>query len=243
MHVRTLSSHAELEAAVELQRQIWNFADVELLPLRLFVVAEKIGGQVLGGFDGDKMAGFCLAIPGLKSGGEYYLHSHMLGVLPEYRNSGLGRQMKLKQRDDALERGIKLIEWTFDPLELKNAYFNIQRLGAIVRRFVQNQYGTTTSHLHSGLPTDRCTAEWWIDSPRVQATIQGHSPEADDIEQVISVPTEIAELRGSDPRRAREIQRSVGASFMKHFADGLAVLGFEKTGTAGNYLLGPWESQ
>src|SRR4051812_37709673 len=106
MHVRTLSSHAELEAAVELQRQIWNFADVELLPLRLFVVAEKIGGQALGGFDGDKMAGFCLAIPGLKSGGEYYLHSHMLGVLPEYRNSGLGRQMKLKQRDDALERGI-----------------------------------------------------------------------------------------------------------------------------------------
>jgi predicted GNAT superfamily acetyltransferase len=242
MHVRTLNSHAELQEAVELQRQIWNFADVELLPLRLFVVAEKIGGQVLGGFDENQMVGFCLAIPGLKPGGEYYLHSHMLGVLPEYRNSGLGRQIKLKQREDALKRGIKLIEWTFDPLELKNAYFNIQRLGATVRRFVQNQYGTTTSHLHGGLPTDRCTAEWWIDTPRVQGTTQGHSPEVRHIEQVISVPAEIGDLRQRDPARAREIQRSVGASFMKHFAEGLAVLGFEKTETAGNYLLGQWES-
>ncbi len=73
---------------------------------------------------------------------------------------GLGRQLKLRQRDDALARGIDLIEWTFDPLELKNAYFNIERLGAIVRRYVRNQYGISTSRLHGGMPTDRCVAEW-----------------------------------------------------------------------------------
>ena len=83
------------------------------------------------------MVAFCLCIPGLKPGGKQYFHSHMLGVLPAYRNTGLGRRLKLEQREDALARGIDLIEWTFDPLELKNAFFNIERLGAIVRRYVQ----------------------------------------------------------------------------------------------------------
>ncbi len=120
-----------------------------------------------------QMIGFCMAIPGLKAGGKTYLHSHMLGVLPDYRNSGVGRTLKLMQRDDALGRGIDLIEWTFDPLEIKNAFFNMERLGAIVRRYVPNQYGTTSSPLHGGLPTDRCIAEWWIASPRVKAILAG----------------------------------------------------------------------
>ena len=137
--IRLLTRHEEFAEVVTLQQQIWGFKDIELLPLRLFVVAEKVGGQVLGAFDDKRMVAFCLAIPGLKAGGKYYLHSHMLGVMPDYRNSGLGRQLKLKQREEALARGIDLIEWTFDPLEIKNAYFNIERLGAIIRRFVRNQ--------------------------------------------------------------------------------------------------------
>ena len=112
------------------------------------------------------MIAFCLAIPGLKPDGKPYLHSHMLGVLAEYRNHGVGRQLKLQQRDDALARGIDLIEWTFDPLEIKNAYFNVERLGAIVRRYLRNQYGASSSPLHGGLPTDRLVAEWWIRKPR-----------------------------------------------------------------------------
>ena len=97
----------------------------------------------------------------------------MMGVLPEYRNRGVGRLLKLAQRDDAIKTGINLIEWTFDPLELKNAFFNIERLGAIVRRYVPNQYGTTTSHLHGGLPTDRCVAEWHVSSIRVADILSG----------------------------------------------------------------------
>src|SRR3954453_6388548 len=126
IEIRKLARHSEFEEVVRLQQEIWGFADVELLPLRLFVVADKIGGEVLGAFDEGRMVAFCLAIPGLKPHGKYYLHSHMLGVLGPYRNTGLGRQLKLKQREQALERGIELIEWTFDPLELKNAYFNIE---------------------------------------------------------------------------------------------------------------------
>ena len=167
--IRPLTQIDEFADAVRLQQEIWGFEDIELLPRRLFVVASKIGGQVLGAYDQAKMVAFSLCIPGLKPGGKLYLHSHMLGVLSPYRNTGLGRRMKLQQRDYGLANGIDLIEWTFDPLEIKNAFFNIERLGTIARRYVYNQYGTTSSHLHGGLPTDRLVAEWWIRTRRAEA--------------------------------------------------------------------------
>ncbi len=240
IEARALHSQAELQEAVHLQKLIWGFEDVELLPVRLFVTASKVGGQVFGAFDGKKMVGFCLAVPGIKPGPKTYLHSHMLGVLPEYRDARIGRTLKLLQRDEALARGIDLIEWTFDPLELKNAFFNIMRLGAIIRRFVLNQYGTTSSHLHGGLPTDRCIAEWWIASPRVKAVTEGGRFSNATTER-ISVPGNIAELRNSDPRRARHIQKQVSEQFLDFFQRGLAVIGFEKTEDSGVYLLGQWE--
>ncbi len=242
VEIRHLTALAELGEAVRLQKEIWGFEDIELLPLRLFVVAQKVGGQTIGAFDGERMVGFLLAIPGLKQG-QMYLHSHMMGVRPEYRNSGLGRRMKLMQRDDALGRGIGLVEWTFDPLEIKNAWFNIERLGAVVRRYVLNQYGTTTSHLHGGLPTDRCVAEWYLASERVEALLAGRPKAPAKAAAHISVPANIAELRENDPRQAREIQGAVSARFLEHFGQGLAVIGFENSPEAGTYLLGPWNSK
>jgi predicted GNAT superfamily acetyltransferase len=189
------------------------------------------------------MVGFCLCIPGLKPGGVSYLHSHMMGVVADYRNRGVGRLLKTRQRLDALARGVELIEWTFDPLEIKNAFFNIERLGVVVRRYVLNQYGTTSSHLHGGLPTDRCVAEWYIASPRVEIASEGRVPPRREIAARISVPVEIAELRQSEPRRAREIQLAISEQFLLNFDKGLAVIGFEKSEQAGTYLLGPWESK
>jgi predicted GNAT superfamily acetyltransferase len=243
IEVRVLSEYNDLAEAVRLQKEIWGFEEIELLPVRLFVVATKIGGQVLGAFDRNKMIGFCLCIPGLKAGGETYLHSHMMGVLSAYQNRGVGRLLKSEQRLDALSRGICLIEWTFDPLELKNAFFNIERLGAVVRRYVLNQYGTTSSHLHGGLPTDRCVAEWYIGSPRVELTLEGRVPPRHEVTARISVPTDIADIRKTDPRRARDIQLSVSEQFMMQFEKGLAVIGFERSQQAGTYLLGTWESK
>ena len=242
IEIRPLTTHTDFRDAVRLQKEIWGFEDVELLPLRLFVVASKIGGQALGAFDGRRMIGFCLAIPGLKPGGKSYLHSHMLGVLAEYRDTGIGRRMKLAQREEALTRGVELIEWTFDPLEIKNAYFNVERLGAIVRRYVPNQYGTTSSFLHGGLPTDRCIAEWWIASPRACAIIAGETFTRNPIELCVAIPSDIAAIRTQDPKRAREIQQKASDQFQDAFARGLAVIGFEKTQEAGTYLLGQWES-
>jgi predicted GNAT superfamily acetyltransferase len=238
IEIRSLREAAEFESAVALQKEIWGFADIELLPVRLFVVATKIGGQALGAFDGERMIGFCLAIPGMKPGPKSYLHSHMLGVRSEYANRGVGHALKLAQREDALERKLDLIEWTFDPLELKNAYLNIERLGAIVRRFVFNQYGTTSSPLHGGLPTDRCIAEWRIASDRVEAAVAGRPVPRPAIEATIDVPAAISDLRLSDPAAAREIQRAVGERFHKLLDMGLTVTGFERSEEAGSFLLG-----
>ena len=238
VEIRELTSPDQFRDAVKLQKTIWGFEDIELLPVRLFVVANKIGGQSLGAYDGERMIGFALAIPGLKPGPRSYLHSHMAGVLPEYRNHGIGRSLKLRQREDALARGIDLIEWTFDPLEVKNAYFNIERLGAIVRRFVRNQYGVTTSHLHGGLPTDRCIAEWWIKTERVQETVAGGTYERPAVVARLKVPVEIAELRTTDPKRAREIQTGVSDGMEENLGRGLAVIGMERSAHHGTYLFG-----
>ena len=233
IEIRTLHEHAEFAEAVRLQRVIWGFEDLELLPVRFFVVANKVGGQTIGAFDGSRMVGFLLGIPGLKPGGVVYMHSHMMGVLESYRNSGVGRMLKFAQRDDALAHGLDLVEWTFDPLEIKNAFFNIERLGVVIRRYVLNQYGKTTSALHAGLPTDRCIAEWWIRRKR---------PSTGNIVARIPVPVDIGFLRSDNPAMAREIQQRVSDQFIEHFSKGLAVVGFERSEEAGTYLLASWES-
>jgi predicted GNAT superfamily acetyltransferase len=160
-------------------------------------------------------------------------------VLPAWRNAGIGRRLKLRQREEALERGIELIEWTFDPLELKNAFFNLERLGAVVRRYAENQYGVTASPLHGGLPTDRCIAEWWIGSPRVRAVLAGETVARRVAERIV-FPADIARIRSEERGRAREIQKINGEKFQRAFERGLAVTGFERTETEGIYLLEPW---
>ena len=168
--VRKCCALKEFQGCVELQREIWGEADLEIEPVTMFVVASLTGGQVLGAFDGEKMVGYTLAVMGLRQGAAY-LHSHQTGVSAAYRDRGVGKMLKLFQRDEALGRGIRLVEWTFDPLEIKNAHFNLNRLGAICRRYIPNLYGVTTSPLHRGIETDRLVAEWWLDSRRVIAEL------------------------------------------------------------------------
>jgi len=237
---RQLHKLDEFADVLRLQQVIWGFADTELLPIRFLVVVSKVGGHVFGAYDGAEMVGFCFAIPGVKPGRMPYLHSHMLGVLPAYHNAGIGRRLKLQQREEALSRGIQLIEWTFDPLELKNAFLNIEKLGAIVRRYYLNQYGTTSSPLHGGLPTDRCICEWWLDSPRVRSILAGETV-ARSPQERISYPADIARIRSEDNGRARQIQQANADRFLRAFEDGLAVTGFARDENEGTYLLEPWQ--
>ncbi|HTZ82647.1 MAG TPA: GNAT family N-acetyltransferase [Candidatus Acidoferrales bacterium] len=230
---------------VALQKEVWNFTDAELVPLRMFVVADKVGGQVMGAFDRNTMIGFALSVPGTRSG-HVYLHSHMLAVKKDHRNSGLGRRLKLMQREDALARGIELIEWTFDPLEIKNAYLNIEKLGAIARRYNINQYGITSSPLQGGLPSDRLIAEWWLKSKRVSNLLQNGKNGPFPTETSISVPAQIYEWKANAETRAKaqQVQEHNREQFLRAFADGLAVLNYERDAEGnGRFLLGRWDEK
>src|SRR6478735_3649682 len=215
MVVRKCHNLDELSACVVLQKEVWNFAEAELVPLRVFVVAEKIGGHVISAFDDGQLVAFALSLPGSR-GGHSYLHSQMLAVRSEYRNAGLGRQIKLFQREDALARGFELIEWTFDPLEIKNAYLNIEKLGAVARRYTINQYGITSSPLQGGLPTDRLIAEWWLKSRRVDTLLSAGAVPNYDCPVRISVPAPIYEWKSSPEtrNRAADVQSSNRSQFL-----------------------------
>jgi predicted GNAT superfamily acetyltransferase len=241
--VRNCEGFAELQAAVALQKEVWNFADADLIPLRMFVVAQKIGGQVMGAFEGGTMVGFALAIPGNRDG-KLYLHSHMLGVRDTYRNTGLGRRLKLAQRQDAVARGFDLMEWTFDPLEIKNSYFNLERLGAIARRYNINQYGVSSSPLHGGLPTDRLVAEWWLNSRRVREVVDEGRRAQFKTEVEAEVPADIYEWKAAPATRARaaEVQLRNREKFLNAFDRGLSALGYERDEHGnGKFLLGRWD--
>jgi len=243
--IRKCEALEEMQACFALQKEVWAFSDADLVPVRLFVVANKVGGHVIGAFDGKDLVGFALAIPGIRHG-HSYLHSQMLAVRQQYRNGGLGRRLKLYQRDDALARGFELMEWTFDPLEIKNAYLNIEKLGAIARRYNVNQYGITTSPLQGGLPTDRLVAEWWMKSRRLTALLNGGRRPDFNPRASIAVPAEIYDWKSSAATRPRalEVQTKNREQFNIAFAEGLVVLGYERNGDGnGRFLLGSWDEE
>lgn len=242
VEIRSLTELSEFDLCVDVEMAVWGYDPADMIPRRMFLLASRIGGQVLGAFVQGKIAGFAMALPGYRNG-HPYLHSHMLGVLGEYRNLGLGRSLKLAQRDDALARGFELMEWTFDPLEIKNAHLNIARLGAIVRRYKKNFYGPSSSPLQGGLPTDRVYAEWWLRSERVTRVLAGDKPQFEELEHV-DVPADIYAWKASEKHRhaAREVQAHNAAALKGAFVRGLSVLGYSRNEKGdGSFLLGRWD--
>jgi predicted GNAT superfamily acetyltransferase len=254
--IRNCQGQDELEACVQLEIETWGYDPTDVIPRKAFLVWQKVGGQVIGSFDTEisgsmpecgpeSLVGFVLSLPGVKTGSgepQPYLHSHMLAVKERFRNRGLGVQLKLAQRREALERGIRLIEWTFDPLEIKNAFLNIHKLGAIARRYEVDFYGVSSSRLQGGLPTDRLVAEWQLDSPRVQAALEGRRAPAQVIEERISVPASIYDWKASEAGRelALAVQLDNRKKFHEAFSRGLAVVGYTLDAEGnGVFELGP----
>jgi predicted GNAT superfamily acetyltransferase len=178
------------------------------------------------------------------------LHSHMTAVLTEFRDHGVGRKLKQFQRTDALERGIELVEWTFDPLETKNAYFNLMRLGAIARRYLPNIYGITTSPLHGGLPTDRLMAEWWLNSDKSRRLVEegDRKPARSDAKpassdgKTILVPDALQGLKTSDREAALRMQAGIREQFLKWFGEGYAATEIERVEGGARYVLEKMEA-
>lgn len=240
--IRSCEGFEELGACVQLQQDVWGYVDRDLLPRRIFIVSKKIGGQVIGAFDGDRLVGFAMALPGI-SRGRPYLHSHMLAVNPDHRNQGIGRKLKLFQREEAMSRGIYRMEWTFDPLEIKNSFLNVNKLGAVARRYAPDFYGVSSSRLHGQVPTDRLYAEWWLNSDWVCSALGGQAMASPTVEQEISVPHQVAHWRHSavDQDRVVDIQTRNRDHFEQAFAQQLAVVGFKIDAQGdGIFQLGRW---
>ncbi len=254
--IRSCEGFDEFEACVQLEIATWGYDESDIVPRKSFLLGQKIGGQVIGAFDtglpganpdggSESLVGFAYSLPGIKSGSNGprpYLHSHMLAVKESHRNRGLGAQLKLKQRDEALSRGIRLMEWTFDPLEIKNAFLNIHKLGAVVCAYRVDFYGISSSRLQGGLPTDRLLAEWHLDSPRVKAILENRRTENCIIEERIRVPAQIYQWKSCETgkQRALAVQLENRERFQQAFSRGLAVIGFERDEKGnGVYELGP----
>lgn len=246
--IRHCTTVPEFDECVRIEHEVWGKEIA--VPNGMFIVAHHTGGQAFAAYDGEKMIGFTLAVAGIRKFGPYsgrttvdgeytpFMHSHLTAVLNEYRNSGIGRRLKLFQRQDALERGVPLVEWTFDPLELKNGYFNIAKLGVVVRRYIPNCYGITESPLHSGMPTDRFVPEWWLDSERVKAIVEGKPLPHGAIADRISLPRNLAEIKkAQDMDAALRIQSDLRVRCERAFAAGLVLSGVQVTDSTVEYLL------
>jgi predicted GNAT superfamily acetyltransferase len=234
---RPCVSFADFDDCVRLQQIVWGEAIV--VPSAMFVVASEIGGQVLGAFDSGRLIGFTMALIGSHGTAHTFLHSHMTAVLDEYRNRGVGRQLKLFQREDALARSIHRVEWTFDPLDLRNAHFNLVRLGAIARRLMPNFYGITDSPLHHHMPTDRLLAEWHLDAPRVTGILAGQPCRDNPGAIRVALPSNIEHLRRAASPAALAAQSRLRERLTAWFNKGYAAVHVELAGDEFHYILEP----
>jgi predicted GNAT superfamily acetyltransferase len=169
---RDLTTLEDYAQVVELERSVWGVGYGDVVPVPILAVSVLRGGILIGAFTGGQMVGFVYSLPGIKHG-KATQWSHMLGVLEAHRNDGTGRQLKLLQRERTLAMGLELIEWTYDPMQALNAHLNFAKLGIVVEEYEENVYGTSSSPLHKGNPTDRFVAEWWIAKPHVERRLQG----------------------------------------------------------------------
>ena len=232
VEIRPLDSLEDFDRTLPIQRQVWGFDEADLVAPRLFGVFSRIGGSCLGVFSGTEMIGYALAFAAFKPGGRPYWHSHMAAIDPALHHRGIGYRLKLRQREEALAAGLDLIEWTFDPLQSRNAYFNIEKLGVEVEAYLPNFYGVTSSELHGSLPTDRLVAAWHLRSPQVLDTIAGRRPALGPADFRIETPARISDV---SREVAARIQNRVRAQFLEAFSRKLRVTRFERTTEGGAY--------
>jgi predicted GNAT superfamily acetyltransferase len=241
--IRAVESFAELRAVEELQKEVWGVPDLDVVPLTHLVATKAAGGVLLGAFDRDELVGFVYGFVAQEDG-EIAHHSHMLAVRSAYRNFNLGYKLKLAQRDAVMAQGIKLITWTFDPLQSLNAHFNFTKLGVISDRYVINFYGEeATSFLHQ-TGTDRFWVKWWLASDRVVQRLNAKEPvlENPSDKLLVEIPGDINTLQQQNPQLALEWRQRTRREFTTALAAGYTVVDFyrEPRGAekVGIYILG-----
>jgi predicted GNAT superfamily acetyltransferase len=253
--IRPIQTIAEYRACEALQRRVWSMPDdLEVVPLHLLLTVHKGGGLLLGAFDGEELVGFVFGFPGRGQDGRFKHSSHMLGVAPEFRSAGIGYQLKLAQRESALDQGFDVVSWTYDPLQSRNAYLNFHKLGTVCQTYFRDYYGPMTDELNVGLPSDRFQVDWWVASKRVECRLAGEAEEsvlgsafqvnatghtrggllrpgglADRLEAPVlrvEIPGDIQSIKSADPGLALEWRFAMRQVFETCFAAGYTVVDF-----------------
>lgn len=241
--IRECTTIEEFDGCVYLQREAFGLPDLELSPRRHLIVSRQAGGWTLGAFVGERMVGFVHHLAAVRGNNEIFGYSHVMAVAKDYQNKGVGARLKWAQRERALAEGRKFIKWTWDPMQARNAHFNLNRLGVTVASYTENFYGTDynsdrTLEEQPGLPSDRLFATWDLGSARVSALASG-SPMPVEAKPVatVAIPSEWSALVKHDAQRAREEQARVRAEFKKAFDQQLICAGFQRGDEQSHYLL------
>lgn len=243
--VRECTSIDELNNCVLLQREVFGLPDLEISPRRHLIVSRQAGGWTLGAFSGNRLVGFVHHLAGVRNGDEIFGYSHMMAVAFDYQNRGVGARLKWGQRARAIEEGRGFIKWTWDPMQARNAHFNLNRLGVTVSSYAENFYGTdyatspdVTLADAPGIDSDRLFAEWALRSRRVEKFAAGEpgviSAEA---ERTIAIPVNWTGLMKQDPHAGKQELERVRGEFLEAFEGGLICAGFERSSEQPRYLL------
>lgn len=245
IEVRECVSIEELDACIELQRDVFGLPDLEISPRRHLIVSRRGGGWTLGAFDRDKLVGFVHQMAAVRKGNEIIGYSHMMAVKHTYQNRGVGALLKWMQRQKSIDEGKSFITWTWDPMQSRNAHFNLNRLGVTTSSYGANFYGTdySTSHAYDpeqapGIDSDRLFADWELLSPRARELAEGREPEPlGSPAKTIEIPPDWYGLIQRDPMKARREQLRVRHEFEAAFNHGLICAAFERHQEHPRYLL------
>ena len=243
MEIRQVRSIEEYDACVRLQREVFGLPDLEISPRRHLIVSEQAGGWTLGAFADGKLVGFVHHLAAVHEN-EIFGYSHMMAVAAEFQNQGVGTRLKWAQRERALREGRTFIKWTFEPVRARNAHFNLNRLGVVVKTYAVNFYGTDYATNPTerasgplGLDSDRLFASWELRSPRVDALADGGEYSVGQPEVTIEIPTDFSALLKSNPEAAKQESLRIREEFLRAFSAALVCRAFERDEQRPRYLL------
>lgn len=238
IEIREITSFEEMDECLKLQREVFSFPDLEVSPRRHLVVTKQTGGFTLGAFDGNQLVGLAITVPAILEGKPAF-YSHMAAVKPEYQGSGIGTRLKWAQRERALDEGVKYIKWTFQPVQARNAFFNLEKLGVVIKEYIPNFYGMglSNSGAKAEVQSDRVYAEWELESEKVDTISRGDRfTEYRKIVKTIEVVRDWNFLLETDAKAAIREQDRMREAFQSAFSDGLICGGFHRDEKRPMYL-------
>jgi predicted GNAT superfamily acetyltransferase len=242
VEIREVASMEEYDACIQLQRAVFGLPDLEISPRRHLIVSREAGGWTLAAFNEGRLVGFVHHLAAVR-GDEIFGYSHMMAVAADFQNRGVGARLKWAQRARALSEGRDFIKWTFEPLRARNAHFNLNRLGVVIRDYAVNFYGTdyVTNPLEkaagvTGMDSDRLFANWELNSARVKAFAAGQEFPLGKPDEVIEIPGDYSALLKSDPGTAKREQLRVREEFLAALGAGLVCRGFDRNADRPAYL-------